>query len=358
MTSGDNRGRALIRGVVAVLLSALSACSMPAPSATSWPASPGAVPSPLLTPSASGQASPTAGAIELHVLDPRHVPAGSPTAANGQVLWTAGEVWPSELWRYVPGSPEPERLFSSPRKQSNITSFAAGSPGYAFVELSKPAFGDGGWRIWFLSGPGAEPVELDRGRAKASGYAPTIAMDDERIAWTAFDEPESGPVSRLRVVSMDQPDAVTTLREVAVRDELLWFPDLNGTELWFATIRADFDVTGVGDEFHIEMFDLANPDAPAVRFPGSANDFNPAVNDAFVAWKTAGPGDAALNWGTIHVLNRATQRETTIDVDKANRPTLGDRYIAFEEITRSRLAVYDTRTGSLVDLAPAGPVGS
>ena len=365
MTARGARDRALLWGVVAVV-SVLAGCETPAalspsdsaPSATHALASPSAVASPDDTPSASTPGNPSAVSIELHALDARYVPAVAPISSGGQVLWTAGESWPSELWRYVPGSPEPERLFASPREASSISAVAAASSGYAFVELSKPAFGKGGWRIWFLSGPGEEPVELDRGRARGAGFAPTIAMDDERIAWAGFDEPPTGAVSKLSTVSIADLDAVTELRNLPIRDGLLWYPTLNGDELWYGIIRADFDLTGVGDEFHLETLDLANPAAPPVRFPGKGNDFNPAANDSFVAWKTTEPGDSALNWGTLHVMDRRTQAVAKIPVAKVDRPSIGDRYVAFEEISRSRLAVYDTQTGSVVDLAPPGSPGS
>jgi hypothetical protein len=225
------------------------------------------------------------------------------------------------------------------------------------VELSKPAFGNGGWRIWFLAGPGEEPVELDRGRARGAGFAPTIAMDDERIVWAGFDEPASGAVSRLAMASTEDLAVVTTLLGGPIREGLIWHPTLNGDELWYAIIRADFDVTGVGDEYHVETLNLVRPGAPPVRFPGTANDFNPAVNDDYVVWKTTDAGDAALNWGTLHVQDRRTKAVVTIPVANGNRPSIGDRYVAFEEITHRSLVVYDLVTGELLDLAP-GQSGS
>jgi hypothetical protein len=351
MTASAGRGRALTGGVVAAVLGVLSACALPAPSPTSAPASAGADPPASTTRPSGARSSPTADAIQLHYLDSRYVPAGSPTSANGQLLWTAGEVWPSEIWRFVPGALEPERLFSSPRESSNITAVAASSSGYAFVELSEPAYGKGGWRTWFLSGPGEVPVELDRGRAKDAGFAPTIAIDDERVVWAGFDEPASGAVSRLSMASIGDLDVVTELMNVPIREGLIWYPTVNGDELWYGIIRADFDLTGVGDEYHVETLDLANPDASPVRFAGSANDFNPAVNDAFVVWKTTDDGDAALNWGTLHVMDRRTDAVATIPVTNGNRPSIGDRYVAFEEISHRRLVVYDPVTGDLLDLA-------
>jgi hypothetical protein len=266
------------------------------------------------------------------------------------VLWAAGEAWPSEIWRFIPGDTEPERIFASPRADGNIAAIVAAASGYAFVELSETAFGKGGWRVWFLSAPDQEPIELDRGRAPGAGAAPTIAMDGDHIVWAGFDEPESGPVSRMRVVSTRALGAVTTLAEVPFREGLLWYPALDGSLLWYAVIRGDFDLTGVGDEFHIDTLNLAEPDTPPVRFAGLANDFNPAVNDGFVIWKTVEPGMAALNWGTLHVLDRRTRATATIPVPNANRPSIGDRFATFDEITARRLSLYDLRTSALLDL--------
>jgi len=357
--ASEIRGRVRSVGAAAVLLAA-TACT-PAPSASTLPD-----PTPAgVAPSGAGttpRPSPVdAASIETHLLDARYVPGSALFSTGSQIVWSAGAGSSSEVWRYVPGSPQPERLYASPRAESTITSVVGSSAGYAFVEQSKPAFGDGGWRIWFLSGPGAEPVQLAGGNARQAGHAPTIAMDDTRIAWAGFDEPPGDlsyvldhAVSRLATASASDPRSITPLLEQPVREALLWYPCLNGNELWYGTIHGDLDLTGVGDEFHLEMLDLTNPAAPPDRFVGSGNDFNPAVNDAFVVWKTSVAGDSALNWGTLKVLDRRTQRVGTIETEPANRPSIGDRYLAFDEILHARLEVYDLATGKLLELAASG----
>jgi len=319
----------------------------------------------VVAPSAAGTtprpSSADGATIETHLLDARYVPGSALFSTGAQIVWSAGAASSSEIWRFVPGSPQPERVYASPRAESTITSVVGSAAGYAFVEQSKPAFGDGGWRVWFLSGPGAEPVQLAEGNARQAGHSPTIAMDDARIAWAGFDEPPGDisyvldhAVSRLATASASDPRAITTLLERPVREALLWYPGLNGDELWYGTIHGDLELTGVGDEFHLEMLDLARPTAPPVRFVGSGNDFNPAVNDAFVVWKTSEAGDSALNWGTLKVLDRRTERVATIPTEPANRPSIGDRYVAFDEILHARLEVYDLATGKLLELASPG----
>lgn len=344
------RSRALFGCAAALLLAAsVGGCSSPAPSGT-------------VIPSAATPAPSATGKIELHALDPRYVPAAALASANGQVLWSAGTNAAPELWRFVPGAGAPEELYVSPNADATITDVVAAEPGYAFVETSMSAYGDGGWRVWFLAQAGGEPVELDRGLAPGAGSAPTIAMNDAWIAWAAFDEPASGPVSRLRIVPTSNPTAATTLIDHPINDGLLWYPALDRDDLWYAVIHADVEGTGAGDEFHLESLTLPGSGAPPTVFRGPGKDFDPAVNDEFVVWKTAEGDSAALNWGTLHFLDRRTQAVGAIPVKNAIRPSIGDRYVAFDEITHSRLLIFDPSTPALValggaDTPAAGSVG-
>jgi hypothetical protein len=341
------RDRSLGTGVVALLALLLAiGCSpdQPSPSVSPTPATTQA---PLPSESMS---SPTLVAIELHSLDPRYVPGGALRSANGQLIWSAGSGGSRELWRYVPGAEEPEQLFVSPREDGAIVEVVASEAGYAFVETSPSAFGEGGWRVWLLGPDGGEAIEIGRGRAPGAGSAPTIAMDERHVVWTGFDEPQGGPVSKLQVVRLDDPSEMVTILELPIADSLLWYPALHGSDVWYGTIKAGAGEGGDGDEFHIEILSITAPNAPPKRFEGIANDFNPAVDDRYVAWKTVEPGFAALNWGTLHVLDRQSQEVTEVPVPEANRPSLGDRFLAFQEITHRRLEVFDLERRELVDL--------
>ena len=283
------------------------------------------------------------------------MPGSELRSAAGQVIWSGGPRTSTQVWRFLPGSPDPELVVDVRRRGSTISNVVASAAGYAFVEVNGGEFGLGGWRIWFVEGPGDEPVELDRGLAYGAGFPPTLAMDDERIAWAAFDEPPSGDISTLRTIAVDDigtPGAVRTLIELPVREGLLWLPDLHGDELWYAILRPDWDGTQGGDEFHIETLDIRRPETPAVRFTGNANDFNPVVSDAHVAWKTQVSDGAALNWGTVTVMDRAGFARREVPMANLNWPSLGTRFLTFEEITRRRLAVFDLARHELVDLRP------
>jgi len=346
----DTRGRIAWLGVAALALAA--GCS-PTPSRQpTAPASATAAVEVSVAPAATPVPTrPTAGSIDVHLLDARYGPGAAPVSAGGQVVWAAGKDWSSELWRFVPGASEPELIFSSPRRKSTISSIAASGAGYAFVEESGPAFGAGAWRVWFLAAPGEQPVELARGIAKLAGISPFVVMDDERVVWAGFDESNPAFVTRVQMALIDDITHATTLVERSAEDSLIWYPALHRNELWFSTIHPRSDPTAEGPEYNLEMLDLDNPTAAPVPFDGTGHDFNPAANDDHVVWKANVRGDSALNWGTLKVLDRRTREITTIPVDNANRPSIGDRFVAFDEFSRGRLLVYDPVTRTVVDLA-------
>jgi hypothetical protein len=191
-----------------------------------------------------------------------------------------------------------------------------------------------------------------------AGVSPLLAMDDDRVAWAGFDEPATGFVTRVQMAPISDVGRVTTLVERPVDESLIWYPMLHRDELWFSTIHPNSDPSAEGPEYNLEMLDLTDPAAGPARFEGSGHDFNPAVNDDDIVWKANRRGDSALNWGTLKVLDRGDQKIRTIPVENANRPSIGDRFVAFDEISRSRLSVYDPVTRSVLDLASGSALGS
>ena len=354
---GGVRGRVAGLGVAAAFLASACVPSVP-PAATRQDPPPAPTTAEATAAEPSSRPPPSAldlASVELHFLDAAYIAGATPVSAAGQVLWAAGDSWLDAIWRYVPGKGAPELVFTSPRRDALITSVVASPAGYAFVEQSKSAFGVGGWRVWYLEGLGAEPVELARGVSGVAAVPPVIAMDDARVAWTAFDEPSRGNlVSRLGVAELANIEHPRTLLERSFAEAQIWDLRLNGDEVWYAKIDPGSDPTAAGPEYGLETLDLADPHTSPVPFRPAGHEFDPAVNDDFVVWKANERGDAALNWGTLQVLDRRANAVTTIPVEHANRPTLGSRYVAFDEITHSQLTVYDLRTGRVVDLTPAG----
>ena len=256
--------------------------------------------------------------------------------------------WGSEaaVWRFTPGATDPQHVYGNPADGALIWDVAAADNAFVFSELlASPA---GTWRVAYIPNDGAAAVELDRGIAER-GAPPTLAIDTRRVAWAGFDETSGSPRSFLRVAERVSPDAANTLIDLDIDDGLLWHPQLDENALWYGIIEPDFAGTGAGDEIHIETIDLSNLSAGPARFDGHDNDFNPAVSADHVVWKSVEPGFAALTWGQLHVLDRRTNERLVI-ADQSNNPSLGSRFVAFEEISHQKLLIYDLATRTLVEI--------
>jgi hypothetical protein len=262
----------------------------------------------------------------------------------------------------VPGTGQIDAVFANPRADSTIGSIVGGAAGYAFTEQNDRRFGQGGWRLWYVASAGSTPVELDRGVAER---APTLAMDDRRIVWAAFDG-SPGPasdadwldstVSELRMVALPDVDDVITLAHIPARDGLMWYPQLNGDGLWYGIIHGDCG-QAQQDDYYLERLDLVDRTAPPARFPDSGRGFAAVADDAVAVWKLPDAGFSALNWGSLYLTDRDTGTTALIQRN-AGAPSLGSRYVAFEDMSNRSLNLFDlsTRTrGSPVDLTqPAG----
>jgi len=349
------RGRAGF-GAAASAACLLMACAVEAPTRMSRPAPTGPIVAatadlPTRTPAPS---SPTEFALEK--VD-RAFPSVTSLTSTGEHLYWGSE---AAVWRFTPGDPDPQRVYANPADGALIWDVAATDRAHVFSELlASPA---GTWRLSYVAGDDAAPVELDRGIAER-GAPPTVAIDRRRIAWAGFDESSGAPRTFLRVAERATPATATTLLDLDVDDGLLWYPQLAGDTLWYGIIEPDFAGTGAGDEIRIETIDLANPSGGPARFDGRDNAFNPAVSADYVVSKSVEPGFAALTWGELHALDRRTNERLLI-ADQANNPSIGSRFVAFEEISRRKLLVFDLATRTLVEIphpmrganATVGPV--
>jgi hypothetical protein len=187
-----------------------------------------------------------------------------------------------------------------------------------------------------------------------------MAMDSEHIVWAGFVEPETGPESILRMVSRSDLRTVITLAREPIETAIYWAPALRDGVLWYTLVDPDFALIGVEDEFHIVTVDLGDPTWTARRFAGTGpgNHAEAVLDDRYLVWKACPPGESFLNWGTLWVRDRRTEEATAVPVPKVGVPSIGDRYLAFEELTRARLSLYDLRAGTVLDLATVDPLGN
>ena len=328
-------------GAATVVALALVGCATEAPPTISGrlTATPTIAATAGLPPNTPTPSSPAAFALET--IDRTFPSVVSLTSTGARLQWASE----ASIWRFAPGDPGPERVYQSPVDEAVVWDVAAAEDAYVFSErLAEPA---GSWRVAYVEGD-APPVELERGVAER-GAPPTLAIDDRRIAWAGFDESSGSPRSFLRVIDRANPDVPTTLLDLDIDDGLLWYPQLDRDTLWYSIIEPDFEGAGGGDASHIETMNMADPSAQRVRFEGGDNDFDAAVTVDYVVWKSVQPGLSALTWGSLHLLDRRSNERLVI-AGQANHPTLGTRFVAFEEIAHEKVLLYDLATRSIVDL--------
>jgi hypothetical protein len=342
MCRAESRVGRVSLGAAAFTACVLVACAAEAPRPTSMhpTASLSVAATVSLPTSTPTPSSPTEFALET--IDRAFPSVTALTSTGDHLYWGSG----ATIWRFTPGDSEPQRVYESPADGALIWDVAAADDAFAFSELlESPA---GTWLVSYVAGDGATRVELDRGLAER-GAPPTLAIDGQRIAWAGFDETSGAPRSVLRVVERASPDLATTLLDLDIDDGLLWYPQLDRHTLWYATIEPDFEGTGEGDNISIATIDLANPSAGPDRFDGRGSDFNPAVSTDYLVWKSVDPGFAALTWGQLQLLDRSSNERLLI-ADQANNPSIGSRFVAFEEISHRKLLLYDLATRSVVEI--------
>jgi hypothetical protein len=271
----------------------------------------------------------------------------SHVSTGERLYWASG---PS-IWRFTPGDVGAERIYESRAPGALVWDLAGVGDALVFSErLAGPA---GAWRVGYIASADADVREVDVGAAE-HGAPPTLAIDERRIAWAGFDESSGSPRTFLRVTERSDPDAARTLLGADVEDRLLWYPELDGDTLWYATIDPDFEGAGVGDAFHIETADLAGPSSEPAWFDDLENVFEPVVTRDFLAWKSLDPGLSALTWGEIHVRDRGSSDELTI-ATRANHPSVGTRFVAFDEFFHERLLLYDLAARRTLEVPDALP---
>jgi hypothetical protein len=345
-----------------ILLVAVAGCGTTVPSLSPSPAptsslvpdlSPAAPPthSPPVSPTelpSSPKAELTDLAVDTNRIAPeltRNVEAF--VSLGDEVVWSGGATDDAEdLYRFVPGSAGPELLYQNPEPDSVLTAVRGSSAGYVFTEERWRGGKPDGWRLWFLDGPGGEPVMLDQS-TDAALPPPTIAMDGDWIAWEVVHGTINDHLNELFAARVDGPLHPLKLRSFEGRAAYIEFPTLWGDELWYGVVGNDWIAST--EQPRVEMIDLRTPAAPPVVFGADQRAFMPAPGRDVVAWKSGGGDDlAAPNSGTLTLYFRATGEIETLPIPGAERlaqrisyPSVGNRFVAWWDEIRQRLYVYD-----------------
>ncbi len=267
--------------------------------------------------------------------------------SSGVLDGRSGDAAP-DLWRYVPGNPEPELLWRNVARDRQLPKVGGDTDVWAFVETSSR--GEPWWKLWVLTEPGGTPIELDAssGDPDTPTLVPSFDVDAGRVAWTAF-HPGTGSgtaVSQLWIARAPhwQPQL---LREHDATERAYWLPSLRGEQLAYVEVMLADDTAD--DVRHVMLLDLARPDADARQLDSSGNATMPILLDDGVVWKEPDVGFAMFNWGRLFRYSFTDDRVSTVRTgpqDYVNYPSGGGRFIAMWGSDASVFTIHDLARGA------------
>lgn len=355
--------------IILGLVGGVAACGVatPTPSAGS--------PSPFARPSAAPSATtasplpsrePTGDLgrqIEIGSLDPSWTTPTLEVASDGEaVIFSsgvadgAGAEGAPDLWRYRPGAAGPELLWQNPRRDRALIRIGGEFGTWAFVDTG--IRGERAWDLWLLPELGAEPILLDThpGDEGVSSLAPSFAIHQGQIAWTAFDRGPDGPVSQLLYAHAPAWEPVLVAERDAGAAEL-WLPSLRDTEIAYCEVIYSEDRSS--DERRVYVTNVLTPDVAPRRLDASGRATMPVLlRNGGVVWKQAEPGFNMFNWGNLFRYDERLAEVRALPTrpqEFVNYPSAGTRFVAAWGVNSTALGVYDLdlETARLIDRYPS-----
>ena len=320
---------------------AISALASASPSGPATPAPASGVPEPGEPEGLLGQE------IDIGTIDPSHAPYLTAFASDGASIWFASGLadrrpgtYAPDLWRYVPGAERPELVWSNPGRERSINVIAGDLGTVAFAEMD--GNGELDWNLWLLPDGAAEPILLDShpGDEGVSSLLPSIAVSENRVAWTAFDRGSDGPVSQLLVAAGPDWTPVVLAERDAVTGEL-WLPSLRGTEIVYCELTYNAERTR--DERHVYLADTLGA-SERRQLDTSGRATMPLLVEDGVIWKETDPGFNMFNWGHLVFWDRSTGAIRSIASGMqpdVNYPSAGSRFVAVFGYDTALLQLYD-----------------
>ena len=357
----QRRCAALVTALIVGGVVACTAVTPPPPRAALSPApSPTARPSPASAHSVSpglqgGRRSPNHLELEIGQLDAKWVwPMLDFASDSRAVIYSSGAAdgrggdGAPDLWRYVPGEPEPTLLWRNPERDRQLAKVAGDTDVWAFAEIS--SLGEPWWNFWLLTEPGGEPILLDSypGDEDIPSLVPSFDVDAGRVAWTSFGHGRAGGPAVSRLWIADGPDwEPRLLAEEDASARAYWLPSLYANRLAYVDVTIGAQPSE--DIRHVMLLDLAMPDAPPAQLDTSGNATMPVTNDDGVSWKEPDRGFAMFNWGRLFRYSFETEEVSTLRIgpqEYANYPSGGGRFVAMWGADASIFTVHDLERGA------------
>jgi len=362
-----HRSWAVVLGLVGGVAACSVATPMPTPSnETSAPSRPAVMP-PASPVAASAEPRLPAGElgreIEIGALDPAWTATTLEVASDGEaVIFSSGVAdgpgaeGAPDLWRYQPGADGPELVWQNPRRDRALVRIGGESGTWAFVDTG--IHGEREWDLWLIPDAQSEPIRLDThpGDEAVSSLAPSFAIHQGQIAWTAFDRGPDGPVSQLLYARAPAWEPVLVAERDASLAEL-WLPSLRDSEIAYCEVIYSEDRSS--DERHVYVTDTFTPEVPPRRLDTSGRATMPLMLlNGGVAWKQAEPGFSMFNWGNLFRYDEQSAEVRSLPTrpqEFVNHPSAGTRFVAAWGADSTALGVYDLDldTTRLIDQYPS-----
>lgn len=301
--------------------------------------------------------------IEIGTLDPAWTTPTLEVASDGEaVIFSsgaadgAGAEGAPDLWRYRPGAAVPELLWQNPRRDRALIRIGGEFGTWAFVDTG--IHGERAWDLWLLPAIGVEPILLDThpGDEAVSSLAPSFAVHQGQIAWTAFDRGPDGPVSQLLYARAPAWEPVLIAERDASTAEL-WLPSLRDTEIAYCEVIYAEDRSS--DERRVYVTNVLTPDVAPRRLDTSGRATMPLLLlNRGVVWKQAEPGFNMFNWGNLFRYDEQLAEVRALPTrpqEFVNYPSAGTRFVAAWGVNSTAFGVYDLdlETARLIDRYPS-----
>jgi len=248
-----------------------------------------------------------------------------------------------DLWRYVPGQPEPELLWRNPERERQLAKVAGDTDVWAFAEIS--SLGERWWKLWLLTELGGEPILLDShaGDEDVPSLVPSFDVDAGRVAWTSFGRSTAGSGAAAQLWIAEAPAwEPRLLAEDAASERAYWLPSVRSNQLAYVEVTIGGQPSE--DVRHVMLLDFATPGAAPVQLDRSGNATMPILTDDEVIWKEPDRGFAMFNWGRLFRYSFETGEITTVRVgpqEYVNYPSGGGRFVAMWGADSFQFAVHD-----------------
>jgi hypothetical protein len=273
------------------------------------------------------------------------------------LIWSTGaradkeaDVAP-DLYGSTPGG-SVSLLYDNPNRDSRLEFIGGDGSRIAFVEFNPRVLGEGGWKLWYLSEPGASAIEVDHG---IGGQIPFFAISGDRMVWTAVHEtPEQSQLLLIDLATMER----RVLLSATLDRTQYWFPSIDDMRIVFGTVEPA--ANSQSDERHVYLLDLASQ-LPPERLDHSTSASEPVIRGDDVVWKESDPSLNFLIAGGLVRYSFTTKVTSPIELPTIpglgfTDPSIGDRFVTAWPQSLRDVYLLDLRTGAFLKIMDLGPM--